>query len=388
MNLFKKRWLLSGVCCLLVACHEKEVTPTEATSDDCLTAASRTSGRVVEGQYIVSYIPATAGSLSAGRMETKSLSVLREHHMEEDALVHSFSGGVDGFVARLSARQAAELREDPTIAGVEPDRIVSICGCFTVVELRSVTWNIRRVGYGDGNGKTAWIIDTGIDLDHPDLNVDQGRSRSFITGQTSAEDENGHGTHVAGVIGARNNRIGTLGVASEANLVALKVLDQVGEGLLSNVIAALSYVNRNGRAGDVVNMSLGLEETSETLDRAVATVAGKGILFAIAAGNDSKRAVDFSPGRVNHPNVFTVSAIDSTGALARFSNYGNEVVDFAAPGVRITSTYLRGGYARLSGTSMAAPHVAGILLLKGNRIRTDGFARNDPDNTPDPIAAK
>jgi subtilisin family serine protease len=388
MNLLRKTGLMAGICYLLVACQDKETAPAESTSDDCLPA-SRVSGRVIEGQYIVAYTDAAMPAATAsGRVAAQSASLLRAHRIGEGSVIQSFSGGVHGFVARLSDSQAAELQADPAVAQVEPDRMVSICSCFTVVEPRSVTWNIQRVGYGDGTGKTAWIIDTGVDMDHPDLNVDQQRSRSFISGQTSAEDENGHGTHVAGVIGARNNRIGTLGVASEATIVALKVLDQVGEGSLSNVISALAHVNRNGKAGDVVNMSLGLEETSDILDRAVRTVADKGILFAIAAGNDSKRAVDFSPGRVNHRNVFTVSAIDSSGNWARFSNYGNEAVDFAAPGVRIPSTYLRGMYARLSGTSMAAPHVAGILLLSGNQIRTNGFARNDPDGSPDPIASK
>src|SRR5678815_3248042 len=115
----------------------------------------------------------------------------------------------------------------------------------------------NKVGYGDGTGKTAWIIDSGIDFDHPDLNVDVKRSKSFLTGNTSADDENGHGTHVAGIIGAKNNNFGVLGVASGANLVSLRVLDKDGNGTLSSIIQALAYVNANGKAGDVVNMSIG-----------------------------------------------------------------------------------------------------------------------------------
>ena len=117
-------------------------------------------------------------------------------------------------------------------------------------------------------------------------------------------------------------------------------------------------------------------------------IAAKGILFAIAAGNDAKSANLYSPGRVNGDNIFTVSAIDSLDNFASFSNHGNDVVDYAAPGVRILSTYIDDRYARMSGTSMATPHLAGLLLLKGRSIGYSGFALSDPDGTPDKIAHK
>jgi subtilisin family serine protease len=242
------------------------------------------------------------------------------------------------------------------------------------------------VGYGNGIGKTAWIIDTGIEFDHPDLTVDQTRSKSFINGVTSADDENGHGTHVAGIIGANNNTFGVLGVASGATLVSLKVLDKNGQGSLSSIIQALGYVNVNAKAGDVVNMSLGEDSVSAILDQQVQNTAAKGIYFAIAAGNDKEPARNYSPGRTNGTNIFTVSAIDSLDNFASFSNFGNDVIDYAAPGVRILSTYLNGKYAYMSGTSMAAPHMAGLLLLKGRNIVTSNAAKKDPDGTADPIA--
>ncbi|MGZ3938691.1 MAG: S8 family serine peptidase, partial [Flavisolibacter sp.] len=245
-----------------------------------------------------------------------------------------------------------------------------------------------KVGYGDGTGKTAWIVDSGIDFNHPDLNVDQVRSKSFLPDNTSADDENGHGTHVAGIIGAKNNDIGVLGVASGATLVSLRVLDKDGNGKLSSIIEALSYVSANAKPGDVVNLSFGEEETSDVLDQQVQAIGAKGIFVAIAAGNDSKAADLYSPGRANGDNIFTVSAVDSLDNFASFSNFGNDVVDFAAPGVRILSTYKGGQYAKMSGTSMATPHVAGLLLLEGRKISYSGTALNDPDGTPDKIVHK
>jgi subtilisin family serine protease len=212
------------------------------------------------------------------------------------------------------------------------------------------------------------------------------KSRSFITGVSSADDENGHGTHVAGIIGGKNNTFGVLGVASGASLVSLRVLNAEGVGTLSSIIQALGYVNTNAKAGDVVNMSLGELESSPTLIQQVQNTAARGIYIAIAAGNDSDFANKYSPANANGRNIYTVSATDSLDRFATFSNYGNDVVDFAAPGVRILSTFSNGRYAYLNGTSMAAPHVAGLLLLKGSAISTSGFAKNDPDNEPDPIA--
>lgn len=361
---------------------------------DCLVAASAHTGEIIEGEYIVT-LKETNGETSAipsngtARIAAVSEQLLDKHHLNPKAIKTTFSGLKNGFLATLTKEEATTLQNESTVELVEPDRIVSVCSCVDVVAPASVTWSVRKTGYGNGQNfddKTVWIIDTGVDLDHPDLNVDKERSLSFISGQTSADDNNGHGTHVAGIIGALNNTIGVVGVASGVQLVSLKVLNQLGEGRLSSVVAAVAHVSQNGKAGDVVNMSLGLEGISTTLDRQVQAAADKGILFAIAAGNDSKLADTSSPGRVNHANVFTVSAVDSTGKFANFSNYGNDVVDVAAYGVRILSTYMNGRYAILSGTSMAAPHVAGLLLIRGKNIPTYGVASNDPDGTADPIA--
>jgi hypothetical protein len=378
----------------LAACRKNDVGSSDsgngsASTNNCVVTQSVEDGSIIPDQYIVAYRESTGVDLtSSARIASFTSTLMQRNKISISAIKNNFFGGARGFIAHLSAAELFRLRQDPSISNIEQDRIIAYGSCFQVVEPKTITWNVNRVGYGDGTGKTAWIIDSGIDFTHPDLNADSARSKSFISGITSARDDNGHGTHVAGIIGAKNNSLGVLGVASGANLVALKVFDKDGKGTLGSIIQALSYVNSNAKAGDVVNMSLGEDTVSNILDQAVQNTAAKGIYIAIAAGNDHKPALQFSPGRVNAKNVYTVSAVDSLDNFASFSNYGNDVVDYAAPGVKITSTYLNGKYAIFSGTSMATPHVAGLLLLKGNAITSSGTAKNDPDGAPDPIAHK
>jgi subtilisin family serine protease len=245
-------------------------------------------------------------------------------------------------------------------------------------------------GTGSGSG-TAWVIDTGIDFDHPDLNVDATRSRNFSSG-TSFDDGNGHGSHVSGIIGAKDNSIGVVGVSPGATLVAVRVLNNAGSGTNSDVIAGVDYVAGAGSPGDVANMSLG-GGPSTALDNAVIAAAATGVKFTLAAGNESDNANNHSPARANGPNVYTVSsfakgtsATDTDDPWSSFSNFGNPPVDYAEPGSSIPSTYKNGGYATLSGTSMAAPHLAGILLA--GAVRSGGTVDNDPDGNPDTIGTK
>ncbi|WP_019987022.1 S8 family serine peptidase [Rudanella lutea] len=365
---------------------------------DCLVKASASNGLAISGQYIVTTtfadIPDAPNARQASPAADRLVETFLQNHRVRQPQAHVLTA-TDAqitFVATLDTFEAEALWRDTSVKLLEPDRTVSLCACVDVSSPTTLGWNIRQTGYGRGDrqtGRTAWVIDTGIDLDHPDLNVDTGRSRSFLSGATSAateaEDNNGHGTHVAGIIGALNNNIGVTGVASGAQLVALKVLDQLGEGRLSGVIAAVDHVYRTGKPGDVVNLSLGGEGQSPTLDRVIRLAADRGILFAIAAGNESESVEGQSPARVNHPNVFTVSAMDAQDRFAAFSNYGPSV-DVAAYGVRIQSTYRNGRYATLSGTSMAAPHVAGLLYIRGSKLPLKGTVSGDPDGQPDPMA--
>lgn len=289
-----------------------------------------------------------------------------------------------GFAARLSGPQLARLQQDPMVKSIEADQEISLGkpGGGGGTQPGEVTpWGITRVGGGlSGATGKAWIIDSGIDLTHPDLNVDVTNSRYFIG--TSPQDENGHGTHVAGIIAAKNNTIGVIGVAAGATVVAVRVLDRRGSGTTSSVIAGCDYVEANGVTGDVANMSLG-GGVSQSLDDAVYNMSAN-VKVALAAGNESDNANNHSPARVNGTNIYTVSAMGTGDTWASFSNYGNPPVDYCAPGVSIYSCYKGGTYATMSGTSMAAPHVAGLLLLGG--IQTNGYVAADPDGKADPIA--
>lgn len=363
------------LCILLIisSCEEREdreMTPEQQT-DPCITSQSGNHGNIIPGEFIIEFSADQSGRSKESLLRTMNIDA-RE------------AGSY--YVAKLHSEQADMLRESQAIKAIEPDRVISMCACFTVEEPLLITWNVASVGYGDGRGKTAWIIDTGIEYTHPDLTVDQGRSKSFVEGASTANDDNGHGTHVAGIIGARNNTFGTLGVAAGANLVSVKILDENGDGKLSYAIKALQYIRENGQAGDVVNISISLDDISEILDKEISAVADKGIFVAIAAGNDTRMASVVSPSRINGANIFTVSAVDSLKRFASFSNFGNDAVDYAAPGVRVLSTYKGGKYAYMSGTSMAAPHVAGILLVNRGKVNSYGVALKDPDGTPDPLA--
>ena len=310
-------------------------------------------------------------------------------------LKHVYSVALRGFATNASEQGVAHMRaNNPNIAYCEQDQIVTTgpiqaaappSGGGGVQPAQETPWGIARVnGGGAGSFATAWVIDTGIST-HPDLNFDTARSRSFIR-DTSPIDQNGHGTHVAGTIAARDNTIGVIGVAPGAPVVAVRVLDRRGSGSNSGVIAGVDYVAANGRPGDVANMSLG-GGVSTALDTAVINAAASsGVRFALAAGNESDLANNHSPARANGTNVYTVSAFSNGDNWASYSNRGNPPIDYAEPGSAIKSTWLNGAYNTISGTSMATPHLAGILLA--GAVRSGGTVKGDPDGNPDVIGIK
>lgn len=319
-------------------------------------------------------------------------------------ILHVYQHSIKGFAVRMPAQPGvrsavAELRaNNPKIAYCEQDQTVRALapppgkgpgGGSPPPE--EVPWGITRVGGPGGqSANTAWVIDSGIDLDHPDLNVDGSRNVTYVGG--TPDDENGHGTHVAGTIAAiGGNGLGVVGVSPGTTVVSVRVLNRRGSGTWSGVIAGVDYVAANGEAGDVANMSLGGGFSSSV--NAAVEAASANVKFTIAAGNSGDDAKDYSPASATGNNIYTVSASDINNAMPSWSNYGNPPVDWAEPGVSIKSTYKNGGYNTLSGTSMAAPHLAGILVQGGvsQCRKTDGsllFVSNDPDGNPDKVGCQ
>ncbi|VBB43372.1 Peptidase S8 and S53 subtilisin kexin sedolisin [uncultured Paludibacter sp.] len=398
----KKLLILAIAGFVLISCQKEDVKiiKTEKSSQ-----TSVVTSQVIPGKYVVVYnsigiqraskVAAASGNVKIEPQHILSLTkqILTESGIEIRTPEFTYSNAIKGVALELTESEAVKLAESTSVKGVYPDMMVnfglpevSITGKPTPAPAQSIPWGITRIGgSSDGTGKTAWIIDTGIDLDHPDLNVDQTRGKNFINTSATPDDDNGHGTHCAGIVAALNNSIGVVGVAAGATVVPVKVLDKRGSGAYSVIIAGLDYVATNAKAGDAANMSLG-GSAYQPIDDAVLNLAAKGIKIALAAGNESQNANNCSPARVNGTNIYTVSAMGTGDLWASYSNYANPPIDFCAPGSSIYSTYKGGTYATLSGTSMATPHVCGLLLL-GN-IQTDGYVKNDPDGNADPIAHK
>ena len=394
----------------LFSCTQEEKTSQEEAAFTELD--SNFDSQAIEGQYIVVYRDNAIEDVGSKypdnyakaqeAMAEQTKRILADASISNAEIVNVYSRTVNGATLKLSKAQVEQLKGKKEVKYIEQDRIVVFappCGSPNGgpcdgggggggdTGTQETPYGITRVnGVANYTGTSvAWVVDSGIDLDHPDLNVDASRGfNAFTSGRDggSTDDGNGHGTHVAGTIAAINNTIGVIGVAPGATVIPVKVLDSRGSGSYSGVIAGVDHVGANGKSGDVANMSLG-GPVSQALDDAVLAASNKGIKFALAAGNESTNANNSSPARVNGANIVTISAMNSSDSWASFSNYGNPPVDYAAPGVSIKSTWKGGGYNTISGTSMAAPHAAGVLLL--GAARTDGTVKNDPDGNPDPI---
>ena len=299
--------------------------------------------------------------------------------------------GQPGIAGDVTTQDVLErIQNDPNVAYVEPVQIFGIESQTipTGIDRSGADKSSTMPGNGEGNVSdvTVAIIDTGIDLDHPDLNVIL--NETFVAGAPNGDDDNGHGTHVSGIVAAKDNSEGVVGVAPGANLVALKVLDHNGRGTTPDIIRAIAWVTAHSESIDVVNMSLG-GGNSQAMNDAIDKAVDSGVTFVVAAGNEHRDAITSSPA--NSPDVITVSAIaDSDGkcgasgpattrgpddSFATYSNYGR-VVDIAAPGTNINSTSPNGQYRVLTGTSMAAPHVAGAAALWMSENRKLGL--DDP----------
>lgn len=264
----------------------------------------------IDGQFTIVFNDDYSGRMPAlakvkskdeykAQMNTLKGNILNEFkniNLDQEAIQSTYGHALKGFTAKLSEAQLEALKSDPRVKSIKHDQTLSITpykgkpggGGGGNTDPQEVPYGTIRVNGGTTTSShTAWVIDSGIDLDHPDLNVDVDRSVSFLTGSPSnlsPDDQNGHGTHVAGTIAAIDNTIGTVGVAPGTTVVAVRVLDRRGSGSNSGVIAGVDYVAANGSNGDVANMSLG-GGVSTALDNAVISAAGTGVKFVLAAGN-------------------------------------------------------------------------------------------------------
>jgi len=354
-----KRALLTavlGLLGLLAACSDTAVPEPGA--------AQEVAGTPIEGQYIV----VLEEGLSAQSAQGFELSVSR---VAADLGVQSLRPlrVINGFVAvNVDTRALARLQGDPRVEYVEQDQVVTVNATqsnptwgLDRTDERSLPMNGAYFYSNTGSGVTAYIIDTGIRADHTDFGGRVVGGVTAINDGRGSGDCNGHGTHVAGTVGGK-----AYGMAKSVRLFAVRVLDCEGSGSNSGVIAGVDWVTYNHKKPAVANMSLG-GGASRALDDAVSNSISAGVTYAVAAGNESQNACNTSPARVSA--ALTVGASTKSDYRASFSNYGS-CLDLFAPGRDITSAWYTGSSATrtISGTSMAAPHVAGFaaLILQSN----------------------
>src|SRR5436189_762547 len=318
------------------------------------TVVQRAGPEVVPGQYIVVFHGPVADPASVATALVRGLG---------GTMLHVYTSAIKGFAARLPASAAGALRQNPLVASVEPDQVMR-ADVTQTMDANGDPWGLDRIDQGalplsgtysytaTAAGVHAYIIDTGIWTLHPEFGgrADDVYDALGVTG----EDCNGHGTHVAGTIGAA-----TYGVAKAVSLHGVRVLTCAGIGLNSDVIAGVDWVTANHASPAVANMSLGGGK-SAALDQAVTNLWNSGVFLAVAAGNDNADACNASPAGAS--GVFTVAASEKTDAKASYSNWGT-CVEAYGPGSAIKSTYLAGLTMTLSGTAMATPHVTGVSAL-------------------------
>ncbi|NUT99426.1 MAG: S8 family serine peptidase [Saccharothrix sp.] len=311
-------------------------------------------------------------------------SVAADHATTVD---HVYSSALRGYSGRMTAAAAARLARDPRVVLVQPDGIATTTAQTTPTGIDRIDTELSPTARVDGTDQRVTVdvavIDTGVDLDHPDLNVHTAGAKNCSTGR-SADDGNGHGTHVAGTIGALDNGVGVVGVAPGARIWPVRVLNAQGSGSFSDIICGIDYVTAHADEIEVANMSLGgsgsdsaCGSNKDAMHEAICRSVAAGVTYVVAAGNSAANSSTFVPAA--YDEVITVSALadfngqpgggaastcraDVDDTFADFSNYGADV-DLIAPGVCILSSWKGGGYNTISGTSMASPHAAGGAAL-------------------------
>jgi subtilisin len=327
------------------------------------------------------FLNAATLALGAGRPPIEPDLVGYDVNEYEAPIVH----------AQLTAAEVDALRKNGNVATVEEDApCYALEGPFAglavegqpAVQSETIPAGVQQVNapqtwsFSQGKGIRVAVIDTGIDFKHPDLQPNYVGGTSFVPGTATPMDDNGHGTHCAGTIAAALNGSGVVGVAPQASLYAVKVLDQTGSGQFSWIISGIDWCIQ--QRIHIISMSLGGPAAPSALETMCNLAWSKGVLIVAAAGNENQQnPVPPAASNVGYPgkykNVIAVSAIDSSNVIAPFSSRGPEV-DLCAPGVSVLSDKLGGGTAAMSGTSMACPHVSGVAALAWGSHR---FSRNE-----------
>ncbi|UGY91049.1 S8 family peptidase [Streptomyces gobiensis] len=329
------------------------------TSPDVGRILGADSPDAIAGSYIVTL---KSGSEGVPARSEAGKDLARKY----GGKIHQTYGTVlNGYALRLDVDQARQLAADPKVVSVAQDTKVSISG----TQSTPPSWGLDRIDQPDlpldksytypdsaGSGVTAYVIDTGVRTSHQDFGGRATSGYDFVDNDRIAQDGHGHGTHVAATVAGSS-----YGVAKGANVVGVRVLDDGGSGTTAQVIAGIDWVAKNARKPAVANMSLGGVLNTQ-LDEAVRNAIATGVTFTLAAGNDGLLADLTSPARVDE--AVTVGATEANDSRAYFSNWGSKL-DLFAPGVSITSAWNKSDTATksLSGTSMAAPHVAGAAAL-------------------------
>ncbi|CAA6827601.1 MAG: S8 family peptidase [uncultured Aureispira sp.] len=406
ITLVKLFTILTILPLMFQSCTKEAPKQVEDTAEEVVSPVSN-EGKVIANQYIVmmkdsEVAPAIsyANGSFADRatksqfMKEKSVVVIDElnnflisQDINTENVIAYYTAVVSGFAITLTDAEYKKLSESNKIASLEHDREEALPS-FTVESTdngggraQTTPCGVTRAGgaVNAGTSRWIWIVDTGIDLDHPDLNVQTAYSRSYVGG--NADDCNGHGTHVAGTAAAINNNGGVVGVAAGAPVVAVKVFGCSGGSATSTILSGLNHVANNNYAGDVVNMSLGGYYGNGCANgssyKSILTALGnEGTRIALAAGNENANANYSAPACINATNVITIASMTCSFGWSSFSNYGRGPCDFIATGSYVYSTYLNGSYATLSGTSMATPHAAGIMQVRNALPRASGQVAN------------
>jgi len=339
----------------------------------------------------VTMIPTSSFAAFAQTQEKIPVIILYKHHDPEHQKAEIESNGgeiktsykiIHGFAAKLSSATIEKLKSNPDIESIDPDVQVKALDSGADTQIRAdQVWAAGDVG----QGAPVAILDTGIATAHPEFSGRILLCHSEITGTNTCEDGNGHGTHVAGIVGATGVNAAAKGVAPAASFYIDQVLDSTGSGTLSGIIAGIDWAVANN--AKVISMSLGTSPVSTSqpncdtsfpsLTSAVNNAVNSGVIVVAAAGNSGNQGVG-APGCIS--STITVGAVDNTDTIASFSSRGGSLKDhgIVAPGVNIFSSWLSGGYATLSGTSMATPHVTGTiaLMLHTNPTLTPSMVKN------------